>query len=279
MIIDLHTHIFPPHLAGKALAGLSPASNSLPFTDGTAEGLRRSMKEAGADFSVILPVATSEGQVEKINDYAAGINEQYEGKELLSFGAMHPDFTNFRQELARLEALGIRGIKIHPAYQDTDLDDIRYLRIYERAAELGLLVLTHAGMDIGFPGVVRCSPIMARHVMETLGSFPFILAHMGGWENWEDVPKTLADTGVYLDTSFSIGARRPLDHPELRISLLEDSLAMEIIRAFGPERILFGSDSPWSSQKESLDALKRLPLPESDLEKICGGNARKLLKL
>jgi len=120
---------------------------------------------------------------------------------------------------------------------------------------------------------------MARRVMETLGAFPFILAHMGGWENWKDVPQTLADTGVYLDTSFSVGARRPLDHPEQRIPLLEDSLAMEIIRAFGAERILFGSDSPWSSQKESLEALERLPLPEQDLEKIRGGNARKLLRL
>ena len=277
MIIDIHTHIFPQEIAKKALDKLSFASASAPFTDGTLEGLRRSMKEAAVDLSVILPVATNAHQVEGINDFAAGLNESFGEKELLSFASIHPDFPHVRQELSRIRALGFRGIKIHPVYQDTDLDDIQYLRIFERAAELGLIVLTHAGLDIGFPGVVRCSPEMARHAVDTVGEFPFVLAHMGGWKNWDEVPRQLADTRVYVDTSFSIGYRTPLGAPKERVMLMEQKQTMDIIHSLGADRILFGSDSPWSSPRESIEALRDLPISKDEQTKILGGNAQDLL--
>lgn len=279
MIVDIHAHVFPRSIAKRALDKLSVAGTCMAFTDGTEEGLRHSMEEAAVGLSVILPVATTSRQVEGINDFAAALNEQYNGRELLSFAAMHPDFPSARKELARLKSMGFCGIKVHPAYQDTDLDDIRYLRMFERAAEVGLVVLTHAGLDIGLPGVDRCSPSMARQAVNAVGDFPFVLAHMGGWQNWEDVPRELADTEVYLDTSFSIGYMAPLGHPEERIPLMEEKQAMEIIQAFGAERILFGSDSPWSSQKESIEAVERLPISEADRKKILGENAEALLGL
>ncbi len=277
MIVDIHTHIFPEAVAKRALDKLSVAGGTMPFTDGTSEGLRKSMDEAEAELSIVLPVATSSQQVTGINDYAARLNDRYKGRGIISFAAIHPDFTNYRHELGMLKSMGFHGLKVHPAYQETDLDDIRYLRIFERAAEVGLIVLTHAGLDIGFPGVVRCSAAMARHVADTIGEFPFILAHMGGWGNWDDVIGQLADTKVYIDTSFSIGSRAPLDSPGKRIPLMEDGQAMDIIRAFGAERVLFGSDSPWSSQKESVEAVRRLQLKDEETAGILGRNAQKLL--
>ncbi len=181
------------------------------------------------------------------------------------------------RDRSRIRSLGFRGIKIHPVYQDTELDDIRYLRIFERAAELGLIVLTHAGLDIGFPGVVRCSPEMARHAVDTVGEFPFVLAHMGGWKNWDEVPRQLADTRVYVDTSFSIGCRTPLGAPKKRVMLMEQKQTMDIIHSLGADRILFGSDSPWSSPRESIEALRDLPISKDEQTKILGGNAQDLL--
>lgn len=279
MIIDIHTHIFPPSIAEKALRKLSRLGDSLPFTDGTLDGLRSSMERASVSLSVLLPVATDSRQVEGINDFAARLNETYEGKEILSFASIHPGCANARKELSRIKSLGFPGIKVHPAYQDTDLDDIRYLRIFERAAELGLFVITHAGLDIGFPGVVRCSPQMARRAIDAVGDFPILLAHMGGWKNWDDVPECLADTKAYIDTAFSIGFRQPLRREEPEVRLMETGQAMDILRAFGADRILFGSDSPWSSQKTSVEAVQALPIPEDDKEKILGKNARKILHL
>ena len=281
MIIDIHTHTFPEKIAARAVEQLSHAAHILPFTGATNTELSLSMKKAGIGRSVVLPVATAGHQVIKLNDAAARINESTEETGILSFGCMHPDFEGYHDELARVRSLGLKGIKIHPVYQGTDIDDIRFLRIIDRAAQLGLAVITHAGLDVGYPGVVRCSPKMCRRVADEIGSFPFILAHMGGWNNWDEVPYYLAETDVYLDTAFSGGRMTPLPDgywKEEELQMLQPEKFMELIRAFGADRILFGTDSPWSDQAQSLAYIRSLPLTEEEKEKILGGNAEKLLR-
>ena len=90
-----------------------------------------------------------------------------------------------------------------------DFDDIRTLRILDRAAELGLIVLSHSGLDVGFPGVVHVTPRMVRSALDQVGPMTLILAHMGGWRNWDQVEELLPDTSVYLDTSYVLGTCTP----------------------------------------------------------------------
>ena len=52
-------------------------------------------------------------------------------------------------------------------------------------------MLVHAGLDVGFPGVVRGSPRMVINAMKAVGSFGLILAHMGGWRCWDEVERLL----------------------------------------------------------------------------------------
>ncbi|MCR5607328.1 MAG: hypothetical protein K6F69_11005, partial [Treponema sp.] len=164
MIIDIHTHIFPGKIAEKAVDSLSRKAHIIPHSSGTIDGLILSMNRAGVDLSVVMPVATSKEQVVKINNNSILNNELYFRDELdhkvLSFGCMHPEFEDYKNELKRLKTCGIKGIKIHPVYQNCDIDDINFLRVIDCAAENDLIVLTHAGFDVGFPGVVHCSPQM-----------------------------------------------------------------------------------------------------------------------
>ena len=278
MVIDFHTHTFPDSIAERALASLSKASRTLPFTDGTNDGLLASMKTSGIDLSVILPVATNPGQVEKINGSAAGINSLFPGK-LISVGCMHPMYEDWYDELSRIRDFGLKGIKIHPVYQGVDIDDPLFIRILKRCAELDLFVITHAGKDIGFPGVDHCSVTMIRHAIEETGPFRFILAHMGGWKEWEDVP-SLADTGVWLDTAFSTDRIIPADKEEWEqdeLAMLDQDTFMHLVKIFTPEKILFGTDSPWSDQKASLDWIRKLPLAENEREMILHENAENIL--
>jgi predicted TIM-barrel fold metal-dependent hydrolase len=280
-VIDFHTHTFPDKIARKAIASLSGKSHSKPFTDGTVKGLKASMQRSGIDRSVILPVATSPDQVEKINTSAALLNQKHKGT-LFSLGCIHPDYEKVEQEMVRIKELGLRGIKIHPVYQNTDLDDPRFLRIFRQAKKLDLVVVTHTGLDIGYPGQVKCSPQMARHVVEKVGIFRFVLAHMGGWRNWNIVPEILAGTGVYLDTAFSTGEIVPLNDGywnEEQLPMMGEEEMMNLIRIFGSDHILFGTDSPWSSQSESLHFIQDLPLTKVEKEQILCQNARKLLQL
>ena len=279
MIIDFHTHIFPDKIAASTLETLSGKSHTQPFTDGTLNGLIQSMKNFGVDYSVILPVATKPSQVIKINENAAQINENFFDEGIISFAAIHPDFENFRAELSRVKSLGFKGIKIHPVYQDTNLDDKKFLRIFDRAAELDLIAVTHAGLDIGFPGMIRCTPKMSRHVVEEIGEFKFVLAHMGGWKNWDEVLIELADVNVFIDTAFSIGLipdKKNFYTPE-ELKMLDVEDFMKLYKIFGADKILSGSDSPWDSQGTPIDFIKKLPIDTVDKNKILGINAAKLL--
>jgi len=282
MVIDIHTHIFPDKIAAEVIEKLSRISRAKYFSDGTLNGLLNSMEKSGVDISVVLPVATAPRQVVKINDFAAQINEKFSAQGIIYFAAMHPDFEDFRAELSRVKSLGLKGIKIHPIYQGENLDGKKFLQILYRAAELDLIVVTHAGLDIGFPSVVQCSPQMARNVIKEIGDFKFILAHMGGWKNWDEVLTELAGTNIFLDTAFSTGkipARSDFVWKAEDLNLLGVEEFMKLVKTFGAEKILFGTDSPWSPQKESIDFIKNLPLTEVEKNKILGDNAEKLLTL
>ena len=283
MVIDIHTHTFPEQIAAATLEKLSGVSHLRPFTDGTAAGLAASMAQAGVDRSVVMPVATAPRQVPRLNDAAAQLNDTWGAAGLLSFGCIHPDFPDWRSELARAAALGLKGIKLHPVYQGVSLDDPRYLRILDRAGELGLVVLTHTGIDVGYPDQDLCSPEAARRAVDQAGPVRLILAHMGGWKQWEHVAELLAGTSVYLDTSFSTGTMAALDDghyaPE-DLALLDGASFLALVRAFGADRILYGTDSPWTGQAESLAWLRALPgLRPEEREAILGGNAAALLGL
>ena len=281
MVIDIHTHIFPEKIAAEVIENLSKQSRAKYFSDGTLNGLLNSMKKFGVDISVVLPVATAPRQVVKINDYAAKMNERFFAQGIIYFGCIHPDFEDFSAELSRVKNLGLKGIKIHPIYQGVNLDDKKFLQILYRAAELDLIVITHAGLDIGFPGIVNCSPKMARHVIKEIGDFKFILAHMGGWKNWDEVLIELADTNIFVDTAFSTGtipARSDFNWNDEDLKLLNVEEFMKLYKVFGADKILFGTDSPWSSTAESIDFIKNLPISDTEKNKILGTNAEKLLK-
>ncbi len=279
-MIDIHTHTFPDSISERAIKKLSHTAGVRPFSDGTEAGLSESSKKAGIELAVILPVATTPEQVDTINESSARINETTSETGLFSVGAIHPDTENYKQVIKTIRDLGLRGVKIHPVYQRCALDDVKFLRIMSYASELGLFTITHTGIDIGFPELDLCSPKMARRVWESLGDIPLILAHMGGWGQWEEVPELLSETGYMLDTAFSTGKLHTAEgfsEPVTSIPLLDRDGFMRIYDSFGPERILFGTDSPWSDPEESIGFIRSLGLPESDFELVMGGNARRLL--
>ena len=282
MIVDLHTHVFPEKTAASTVKKLELLSHTRSFSDGSAAGLKASMTRAGVDASLVLPVATNPHQVPHVNDSSTRMNELGPETGIYSLGCIHPDFDGYREELSRIASLGLKGIKLHPEYQGTDFDDPRYLRILDRCGELGLIVISHAGLDIGFPGKDNCSPAMVLRAIRQVGPVKLVLAHMGGWRQWDQVEELLCETQVSIDTSYALGSIAPLDDgfytPE-QLPLMPEEQFMRMVRKFGAERVLFGTDSPWDDQAQALKRLRALPLEPWELEAILGGNAQKLLNL
>ena len=281
MIIDVHTHTFPDKIAAAAVEKLQSSSHTKAFANGTVSDLRLSMARAGIDVSISLPVATNARQVPHINDAAIRAHEARMETGVDSFGGMHPDYDGWAEEMERLCAAGIRGIKLHPPYQQVDFDDERYLRVLRKAAALRMPVLIHAGKDVGLPGAEQATPEKVRRALDRVPDATLILAHMGGWRCWETVEKLLPGYPVYLDTSFALGSMLPSGDGFYKtageLAMLTPEGFMDLVRAFGPERILFGSDCPWSDQAEYLARVAALPLTEDERAAILGGNAEKLL--
>ena len=282
MIIDFHTHTFPEKNSVSIIQKLGGISHTMPFTDGSVHGLIASMKEADIDYSVNLPVMTSAEQVEKVNGSLINQREQLLSEGVITFGGMHPDYENYREELKHVKQSGIPGIKIHPAYQNVDLDDARMMRIIDCASDLDLIVLTHAGIDIGLYDHNYCSVEHILKIIDQIHPPKFVLAHMGNWDCWEDVERDLAGAPVWLDTAFAVGpitADLRQDTRPYKEETLSDEDFVRICRKHGMDKILFGTDSPWQEQKEYIERIRRTGITSEEQELVLAGNARKLLDI
>ena len=198
------------------------------------------------------------------------------------FGGIHPDSEDWYEELGRIAESGIKGIKLHPLYQGVDIDDVRNVRILNRCAEQGLIVVIHTGDDPAFPGQARCSPEMTRRALKQVQGLTFVAAHMGGLWNWERVAGELGDMGVYVDTSNSLGQMVEFGEgyyaPE-QLRLMNDEQFCTLVRDLGSHRVLYGSDSPWDHQAQSVKRIQALPLTQEEKDNIFFRNACRLLKI
>lgn len=273
MIIDFHTHVFPDKIAYKTVEALAQSVDDKPYTDGTISSLLNSMREAGIDKSVILPVNTRPGQFDSITRFAKHINDTYD--ELISFGGIHPDDEDPEEKLQYLKDIGVKGVKLHPDYTDTFIDDSRYIRIIAAAKKLGMLVLSHSGKDPAFE-ITRCTPqkgaVMLDRVNRLVPSDKtfFIFAHLGGAHELIDTERYLVGQNCYFDISCSfcdLGG----------FSTIKDEDIVRVIKNHGADKFLFATDSPWNDQKAYVDRLRNL-IGLSDIEKdmILGQNADKL---
>ena len=261
MIIDMHTHIFPPDLAEKTLPWLSGICG-LPFnTDGTVDGLLRSMEKNGIGLSVTMPIVTRPGTMRKINNFAA---EQAKRRGIRSFGSVHPDEKDWRGELRRFRELGLCGLKLHNDFQGFRFDTPECLRIVEAAFDEGLPVLVHAGNDLVSPEIHRCTPAMLRDAMPLLRQGTFIAAHMGGHMDLETAMREVIGQEIYIDTSMASTYYPPED-------------CRRAILAHDPDKILFGTDSPWDHQGKAVAFLRSLELKQELEEKILYRNATRIL--
>lgn len=263
IVVDIHTHAFADDIAPRAIPALleSAGGDLTAHYDGTVRGLVDAMDRCGVDVSVIQPVATKPSQVAPINDWAAA----RASARIVPFGAMHPDLEDPAREIARMGALGLRGFKLHPEHQSFSPHEPRLHAIYEAASDAGMIVLFHAGADVIHP-TIHGTPAAFAELIDAFPRLTVVLAHLGGFREWEGVAEHLAGRDVWLDTAYTPGH-------------LPDDEFVALVRAHGADRVLFGSDGPWTDAAAEAAHLRSLPLTDSEIEGILGENARRLLRL
>jgi uncharacterized protein len=261
-IIDFHTHVFPDNIAERAIAVLTQnAKNVKPYCDGKLSSLRSSMRKAGISASVLLPIATKPSQVKTIN---AGCKTQT-AEDIIPFGTLHPETVNAEEELDILKADGIKGVKLHPEYQDFYIAKREYFHIYEAISASGLILVMHTGKD---PGPFTCDHALPEAIKTVCCNFPklkLVAAHMGGWQLWRDVEETIIDLPIFFDTA---ATRKYLPKGDFT----------RMAKKHGMERIIFGTDSPWYSPDEDIKWIDSMKISSEEKEMILHKNAENLLK-
>ena len=265
-VFDAHTHAFPDDLAAHAIARLEKDCPWKAIGDGTAGGLLAAMDRAGVDRAMVCMIATRPSQEENILAFCGRL----QCDRLVPLASVHPDSENPGRRIEQIARAGLRGVKVHPLYQDCAVDEARMDAIYEAAAANGLLVTIHAGRDVAFsPEDDRAAPWRIAQVVRRHPRLTVLATHLGGWQSWDEVEQFLAAPGLpaenlYFELSFCLPC-------------LPAERAAELIRRLGPERILFGSDWPWADQGEQLTQLRALSLAPAELAMIEHGTAERIL--
>ena len=269
MIIDFHSHVFPDKIAKRTIDALSKLGDVSPFSDGTLSTLKQKIAEAGVDVAISLPVLTTPEQFESVLAFAMQVNAEFDEKQggILSFAGIHPLCDDLEGKVRKIKERGFLGIKIHPDYQKTFFDDERYERILLEAKKQDLVVVTHAGVDIGFPDQpVCCTPDMVAKVLQRVGEMKLVLAHLGGCFMLDEVYEKLAGKDVYFDTSFILKETG------------KDKFTA-LIKKHGADKMLFGTDTPWHNASMELRLINSLDISDDDKQKIFYKNAKKLLQI
>lgn len=259
-ILDFHTHIYPDKIAEKATDAIGKFYDIEMDRVGSLEGLLKYSQRAGIERCVVHSVATSPQQVERINDFIFESVSKHPDR-LSGFGTMHQDYEDKLAEVDRCLKMGLKGIKLHPDTQAFNADDERMLEVYDYLQDKAP-VLFHCGdyrYDYSHP----------RRIANICKMFPrltVIGAHFGGYSVWEEAVEYLKPLECLLDTSSSS-------------ALMEEGMFERMIKTYGADRLLFGTDFPMWDSTEELERFMNVPLSDDDREKILWKNGAKLLDI
>jgi predicted TIM-barrel fold metal-dependent hydrolase len=279
MIVDFHTHIFPPEVIERRS---DFSKKDLPFAHiygnpsarmVTAEGLVDALDEEGVDKAVVFGFPwTDTGLSRTANDYLLDAKIRYPDR-IVPFYT--PSLTGGGQTVQRARRAlkkGMQGIG-EVAFYTAGMGKRRwsYLRsLAEIAREQDVPLLLHANESVGhdYPGKtdMRLRDLW-RFVEETEG-LTLVLAHWGGGLFFYELMKSVRNRAatLYYDTAASPFLYAPSVY----------RIAVEIL---GPERILFGSDFPLIRPSRYWREMDEGGLPADAQSMILGRNACRLLRL
>ena len=257
--IDSHCHIYPEKIASRAVAGIGDFYDIPMALDGRAATLLSQMEAVDIDHAVVSSCATSPAQVATINNFIADAVDKAEGK-FTGLGTMHPESADLEGDFAHLLSLGLKGVKMHHDFQHFAVDDAKCLPIYDLCQQAGIALLLHTGDK-------RYDYSNPDHVEPILKLFPKLTvvgAHLGGWSMWDQAVAYLSKYDNFVvDCSSALYAITP-------------EVAVEVMNAYGEDRIMFGTDFPMWDAKGELRRVEKLGLSKTAQEKLFYHNAKRI---
>ncbi len=279
MIIDFHTHIFPPkinqdrlrHIDRDPLFALLYSRPQAKLA--TAEELIASMDKTGVEISVIINAGWTTNELcRETNDYILESIARYP-KRLIGFCTVQPKSIDAAvAEIERCARAGARGIgEMRSDIQSFDLTDEEVMTPFVAALrQHKLILLTHASEPVGhdYRGKGAITPDVLYPFSTRYPDVPLVCAHWGGglpfYALMPEVKQAMKN--VYFDTAAS-----PF--------LYSPQIYRRVADLVGADRILFGTDYPLLSPTRLLDEINTTDLSEAEKRLILSENARRLLGL
>lgn len=259
-IIDSHAHIFPDKIASKASVNIGSFYSLHMCYDGSVSELIKQGEKNHIDMFLVQSVATNPEQVRHINDFIAAQANAHPDK-FIGFASLHPDMDDPKGEIERVISLGLKGIKLHPDFQQFAINDKKAYKLYELIGDR-LPILVHTG-DSRFN---YSHPRLMAEVLDNCPYLKVIAAHFGGWSEWEESEDTLCGKNVWVDSSSSMYALSP-------------EKTAQLIERFGYDRVFFGTDYPMWDAADEIKYVERLPISDEHKEMLMWKNLRDFLGL
>ncbi len=277
MIIDVHTHIFPPEIiTGKELFfdgepefGLlyGPAASKMA----SAEVLIEAMEENGIDISVAFGFPWRNPEtLARHNDYVLEAAARFPGR-ILAMACLDLFSPACAKEAEKMISAGARGLgelAIYSASGNMDrvMDNFKQIAALCRQKEVSLLV--HANEPIGhqYPGKAPYGLDLYHDMAKAAAGATLIFAHWGGGLIFFELLKKQPPAeyaNIFYDTAASPYVYRA-------------DIYRAAAQAAGAGRILFGSDYPLLSPKRYFAEMDKSGLARQEIDSIRGENAARI---
>ena len=279
MIVDFHTHVFPPEIVARRdeFTGRDPWLAELYGNPkarmATIDDLLASMRESGVDFAVVCGFGWRDsGLATECNSYLIQAMRDHPGR-VIGLAAVLPQAG--RQAIAELERCAQAGMpgfgELMPHGQGYRLSDTKSLTpLVEAAVQRGMFALTHASEPVGhlYQGKGDVTPAELQSFIRAFPNLRVVAAHWGGgFPFYELMPEVrLEATNVWYDSAAS-----PF--------LYQSEIFPQVARISGARKILWGSDFPLISQQRMLAYTLSSGLSAEEMEMALGGNAVRFLSL
>lgn len=300
-VIDAHTHFFS-HQFFQAFARLAkdalPAENPLGTMaqrlgvdippEGAASLAKRWVDEMDTYGIDRLVMFTS---VPGDHPSVATAVKAFPGR-LIGYLMLDPTQPNASEQLREgVQSLGLKGVTLFPAMHHFRAHDQRVYPLYQAAAELGVPVFTHFGVlkvsirdKLGLPNIfdlAYANPVDLHKVAIDFPSVNFIIPHFGCGYFRETLMLGAQAPNIYVDTSSSNGW---LTFMPSQLDLT--TVFQKTLEVFGPQRVLFGTDSNvfprgWRQDifRQQVEILQALHLSQEEAHLVLGGNIARLLAI
>lgn len=279
MLMDVHTHIFPPQIRADRQAYFAgePAFQALYQAPKArmigAEDLIRAMDEAGIDVSVTFGFPWTDTELAaRHNDYVLAAAARYPAR-IVALACVYPLSRGAVAEADRCLRAGARGLGELAIYGQ--VDEAEALRHFEPLiaglSDVQRPLLVHANEPVGhvYPGKAPLKLSFYYELARMCAHIPLILAHWGGGLCFYELLKKEAGevlANVTYDTAAS-----PY--------LYKSSIYARMVAAIGQGKILFGSDYPLLAPARYFREMEQGGLSAEAMGALCGANSARLFGL